>query len=142
MEQTIFTTMREIFVLLIGEMAVALRPFHLTPEQFDTLLLLQLDSGWRMGDLSGRLLVDNSKMTRIVDYLAEQGWVTRQPDPDDRRAQQVVLTSAGAAQREAAQVAHLAALQASLSGLDEVGQAQMLDLLASWRASLGVTAGG
>ena len=73
MEQTIFTTMREIFVLLIGEMAVALRPFHLTPEQLDTLLLLQLDNGWRMGDLSGRLLVDNSKMTRIVDYLAEQG---------------------------------------------------------------------
>jgi len=142
MEQTIFTTMREIFVLLIGEMTVALRPFHLTPEQFDTLLLLQLDSGWRMGDLSGRLLVDNSKMTRIVDYLAEQGWAARQPDPDDRRAQQVVLTNAGAAQREAAQVAHLVALQASLSGLDEAGQAQMLDLLASWRASLGVTAGG
>lgn len=138
MEQTIFMTMREIFVLLVGEMGAALRPFHLTPEQFDTLLLLQQDSGWRMGDLSGRLLVDNSKMTRIVDYLAEQGWAERQPDPDDRRAQQVVLTSAGATQREAAQVAHLAALQASLSGLDEAGQAQMLDLLAKWRADLGI----
>ncbi len=140
MEQTIFTTMREIFVLLIGEMLAALRPFHLTPEQFDTLLLLKQDSGWRMGDLSGRLLVDNSKMTRIVDYLAGQGWAARQPDPDDRRAQQVVLTAVGAAQREAAQVAHLAALQASLSGFDEAGRAQLLALLAKWRADLGAAA--
>ena len=137
MEQTIFTTMREIFVLLSGEMAVVLRPFHLTLEQFDTLLLLQLDSGWRMGDLSGRLLVDNSKMTRIVDYLAEQGWAARQPDPDDRRAQQVVLTSAGAAQRELAQVAHLAALQNSLAGFDEADRTQLLDVLAKWRAMMG-----
>lgn len=138
MEREIFTTLRELIVLLVGEMAGVLRPFHLTPEQFDTLLLLETDTGWRMGDLSGRLLVDNSKMTRIVDYLAGQGWAERQPDPDDRRAQQVVLTSAGATQREAAQVAHLAALQASLSGLDEAGQAQMLDLLAKWRADLGI----
>lgn len=134
--------MREIFVLLYGDMVAALRPFHLTPEQFDTLLLLQQDSGWRMGDLSGRLLVDNSKMTRIVDYLAGQGWAARQPDPDDRRAQQVVLTSAGAAQRELAQVAHLAALEASLSGFAEAERARLLDLLASWRASWDVTVGG
>ena len=141
MEQTIFTTMREIFVLLIGEMLAALRPFHLTLEQFDTLLLLERDTGWRMGDLSGRLLVDNSKMTRIVDYLAEQGWAARQPDPNDRRAQQVVLTAAGAAQREIAQVAHLVALQASLSGLAEAERVQLLALLAKWRADLGAAAG-
>jgi len=141
MEQTIFTTMREIFVLLVGDMVAALRPFHLTPEQFDTLLLLQQDHGWRMGDLSGRLLLDNSKMTRIVDYLAGQGWAARQPDPDDRRAQQVVLTAVGAAQRELAQVAHLAALHESLSGFAEAERAQLLALLASWRASLGSIAG-
>lgn len=134
--------MREVSVLLVWEMQRVLRPFHLTPEQFDTLLLLQLDSGWRMGDLSGRLLVDNSKMTRIVDYLAAQGWGERQPDPDDRRAQQVFLTAAGAAQREAAQVAHLAALQASLTGFNEAERAQLLALLASWRSSLAEIAGG
>lgn len=142
MEKEIFAALREIFVLLIGEMLAALRPFHLTPEQFDTLLLLQPDAGWRMGDLSGRLLVDNSKMTRIVDHLVEYGWAERQPDPDDRRAQQVVLTAAGAAQREAAQVAHLAALQASLSGFNEAEQAQLLGLLAKWRAKLDGVAGG
>ncbi|MCA9917955.1 MAG: MarR family transcriptional regulator [Anaerolineales bacterium] len=136
MERAIFTTLRELIVLLAGEMAGALRPFHLTPEQFDTLLLLDTDSGWRMGDLSGRLLLDNSKMTRIVDHLAAQGWAERRPDPEDRRAQQVFLTAAGKAQRELAQVAHLAALQASLSGLAAAERAQLLDLLAGWRANL------
>lgn len=136
MEKEIFNALREISVLLIGEMMVVLRPFQLTPEQFDTLLLLQPNSGWRMGDLSSRLLCDNSKMTRIVDYLAENGWAERQPDPDDRRAQQVFLTAVGAAQREAAQIAHLAALQASLSGLDSAQQAQLLALLEGWRSEL------
>lgn len=137
MEKEIFTTLREIIVLLIGEMMAVLRPFHLTPEQFDTLLLLQPDKGWRMGDLSNRLLCDNSKMTRIVDYLAENGWAERQPDPNDRRAQQVFLTTTGAAQRDAAQVAHLAALQASLSDLDTAQQMQLLERLSQWRSQLG-----
>jgi len=136
MEKEIFDALREIFVLLMGETLAALRPFHLTPEQFDTLRLLQPDNGWRMGDLSSRLLCDNSKMTRIVDYLAENGWAERQPDPNDRRAQQVFLTVAGATQREAAQVAHLAALQASLSGLDAAQQTQLLERLSQWRSHL------
>lgn len=142
MEREIFATLREVMVLLVWEMIRVLRPFHLTPEQFDTLLLLQPDTGWRMGDLSGRLLVDNSKMTRIVDYLAAQGWVARQPDPDDRRAQQVFLTAAGAARREAAKVAHLAALQASLSGFDEAERAQLLALLQRWRGEMNESGGG
>ena len=97
MEQTIFTTMREIFVLLVGDMVAALRPFHLTPEQFDTLLLLQQDHGWRMGDLSGRLLLDNSKMTRIVDYLAGQGWAARQPEgnPANQQGQHIAGVMGG-----------------------------------------------
>lgn len=137
MEKEIFTTIREIGVLLIWEQTAVLRPFQLTPEQFETLLLLQQDFGRRMSALSDRLLVDNSKMTRIVDYLAGQGWAERQPDPYDRRAQQVVLTAAGADRRAAAEAAHLAALQASLSGLAEAEQSQILQLLASWRSSLG-----
>ncbi|WP_420628275.1 MarR family winged helix-turn-helix transcriptional regulator [Candidatus Leptofilum sp.] len=137
MEREIFTTLRELLLLLVWEMMQVLRPFHLTPEQFDTLLLLEVDSGWRMGDLSGRLLVDNSKMTRIVDYLEGQGWAERQPDPNDRRAQRVFLTATGSNHREAAQAAHLGALKASLSGFDEAERAQLLDLLAKWRTNLG-----
>lgn len=136
MEKEIFDALREVFVLLVVEMQAALRPFHLTPEQFDTLHHLQLEDGWRMGDLGNKVLCDNSKMTRIVDYLAVNGWVERQPDPTDRRAQQVFLTPAGAAQRQAAQVAHLAALQASLTEFTPDKQTQLLDLLATWHVTL------
>ncbi|GJM42435.1 MAG: hypothetical protein DHS20C20_27170 [Ardenticatenaceae bacterium] len=137
MEKELFTTIRELMLLLLWEMVRALRPFHLTPEQFDTLLLLEQDSGWRMGDLSGRLLVDNSKMTRIVDYLEAQSWAERRPHPKDRRAQQVLLTSAGATHREAAQVAHLETLQASLAPLSDSEQTELRNLLTKWRANLG-----
>ena len=136
MEKEIFNALRETFVLLVVGMQEVLRPFHLTPEQFDTLLLLQTDSGWRMGNLSDRLLLDNSKMTRIVDYLAENGWAERRPDPTDRRAQQVCLTTAGAFQREAAVVAQLAALQDSLALFDNDQKETLLALLLTWRTDL------
>ena len=140
MEKEIFDALRETFVLLTVEMQTALRPFSLTPEQFDTLLILQRDAGWRMGDLGSKLLCDNSKMTRIVDYLAENGWAERQPDPEDRRAQQVFLTAAGATQRDAAQLAHQATLQASLTQLNVAQQAQLLALLTTWRSGLSIKA--
>jgi DNA-binding MarR family transcriptional regulator len=36
-------------------------------------------------------------MSRFVDRVEAAGCVRREPDPDDRRAQQVVLTDEGAA---------------------------------------------
>ncbi|WP_420645440.1 MarR family winged helix-turn-helix transcriptional regulator [Candidatus Leptofilum sp.] len=136
MEKELFTTLRELLLLLVWEMMRVLRPFHLTPEQFDTLLLLEVDNGWRMGDLSGRLLVDNSKMTRIVDYLEAQSWAERRPDSEDRRAQQVFLTAQGNAHREKAQVAHLETLQSSLTTFSEAERIQLLNLLTNWRSAL------
>ena len=136
MEQDIFIALRELLVLLLSQIHATLRPYRLTPEQYDTLLLLQPDNGWRMGDLSNRLLCDNSKMTRIVDYLAENGWAERHPDLEDRRAQRVFLTAVGATHRTAAQEAHLATLQANLTSLNAAQQTQLLGLLTIWRTEL------
>jgi len=52
----------------------------------------------RMVDLAKALGVTNRAVTPIVDALAADGLVERQPDPADRRAFQLVLTPAGAAQ--------------------------------------------
>lgn len=48
-----------------------------------------------MGDLAQKVLVDNSKMTRMVDYLESQSWAARRPDETDHRAQGVYLTAPG-----------------------------------------------
>lgn len=110
-EQHLYNDLRSLHVWLLAASQQALAPFELTPEQFDTLLLLDETGGWRMGELTRRILTDSSKMTRIVDYLTEKGWVERRPDPADRRALMVVLTSAGIAHRAAAAAAHRQALE-------------------------------
>jgi DNA-binding MarR family transcriptional regulator len=49
----------------------------------------------RPGELALRLGVEASHVTRTVQQLQKSGYVTRVPDPDDRRAQRIELTDAG-----------------------------------------------
>ena len=49
----------------------------------------------RPGELANRLGVEASHVTRTVQQLQKSGYVTRVPDPDDRRAQRIQLTEAG-----------------------------------------------
>ena len=49
----------------------------------------------RPGELAHRLGVEASHVTRTVQQLQKAGYVTRAPDPDDRRAQRIELTEAG-----------------------------------------------
>ncbi|WP_371673511.1 MarR family transcriptional regulator [Streptomyces sp. NBC_00289] len=49
----------------------------------------------RPGELANRLGVEASHVTRTVQQLQKSGYVTRVPDPEDRRAQRVQLTDSG-----------------------------------------------
>ncbi|WP_326609202.1 MarR family transcriptional regulator [Streptomyces scopuliridis] len=49
----------------------------------------------RSGELAARMSVEASHITRQVQQMEKAGYVTRVPDPDDRRAQRVRLTAAG-----------------------------------------------
>lgn len=49
----------------------------------------------RPSELASRLAVEASHVTRQVQQLQKAGYVTRVPDPEDRRAQRIQLTPAG-----------------------------------------------
>ncbi|MFD5713642.1 MarR family winged helix-turn-helix transcriptional regulator [Streptomyces pharetrae] len=49
----------------------------------------------RPGELAQRLGVEASHVTRTVPQLEKAGYVSRVPDPDDRRAQRIRLTEEG-----------------------------------------------
>ncbi|MFF7132015.1 DNA-binding MarR family transcriptional regulator [Streptomyces sp. SAI-126] len=49
----------------------------------------------RPGELANRLGVEASHVTRTVQQLQKSGYVTRVPDPVDRRAQRIQLTGTG-----------------------------------------------
>lgn len=90
-----YQLLRNAFVVIEGSARVALDAIELTPLQFDTLRVLELDAGQRMKALTFRLLCDDSTLTRVVDRLVAAGWAERNPDPSDRRASLIRLTPAG-----------------------------------------------
>ena len=63
----------------------------------DLLVQLMRAPGRRLRavDLARGLLISTSSTTRLIDRAEAAGYVERQPDPDDRRAQQIVVTKEG-----------------------------------------------
>jgi DNA-binding MarR family transcriptional regulator len=49
----------------------------------------------RVNELAREVVLSPTAMSRFVDRAAAAGYVRREPDPDDRRALQVVLTDEG-----------------------------------------------
>lgn len=49
----------------------------------------------RMAELADRVLLSRSGLTRLIDRLQGEGYVRREPSPDDARGTYTVLTRAG-----------------------------------------------
>jgi DNA-binding MarR family transcriptional regulator len=64
---------------------------------YDVLLELNYAPGRRlsMGELGQRAVVSRTRVSRVVDALAEAGLVTRESNPDDRRSAYATLTDMG-----------------------------------------------
>ncbi|MGI9540239.1 MAG: MarR family winged helix-turn-helix transcriptional regulator [Miltoncostaeaceae bacterium] len=77
----------------------AVRPTGHDPVVLD--LLVRVDQagagGARAADLARRLLVSPGHVSRRLDRAEALGLVVRRADPQDRRAQQIVLTKTGEA---------------------------------------------
>lgn len=79
--------------------------------------------------------VTQPAITLLVNRLQERGWVTRGPDPDDRRAVRVELTPAGAETFEQLQEEYRARFHEEMAALGDeeieilAKASQVIDLL-------------
>ena len=64
----------------------------ITPSQWSTLLAFDDKNVLKMNELSKRLALATSTMTRMIDNLVKEGLVERKPDFADRRLVMVHLT--------------------------------------------------
>lgn len=67
----------------------------LAPHQARALRVIAREGRIRPGMLAERLRIAPRSVTEVVDVLVERSLVTREPDPDDRRAMSLSLTAAG-----------------------------------------------
>lgn len=91
----------------------------------------------RMADLAERLHVAPRSATDVVDALVAGGWVLREPDPSDRRATLLSLTSSGARLRDEVDAARARAAHVVLSAWDKERRSQVAEALASLQAGEG-----
>ncbi len=72
-----------------------LAEFNLTPIQFGLLIVLNERPGIDAKTLCQTLALDRASLTGVLDRMEASGLVTREMDPNDRRARVLTLTPEG-----------------------------------------------
>ncbi|PLR31297.1 MarR family transcriptional regulator [Chimaeribacter californicus] len=93
------------------------------------LCAVQQGGQCRPGELAVQLGLSPRSITDALDAMEQDGLVTRQRHPTDRRAQLVSLTAKGEAALHQAEVPRLLAIEQLLSGLDDNQRGQLLAAL-------------
>lgn len=98
---------------LMRRLEAELVPYGMTLAEFDVLIQLRLsrDGRLRMTDLSERVRLSPSGITRLVDRLASQDLLTRRRCESDRRGTWAILTAAGRKRIDQIQPTHLRSVQ-------------------------------
>ncbi|MEE9466329.1 MAG: MarR family transcriptional regulator [Candidatus Neomarinimicrobiota bacterium] len=98
----------------------------LTVSQCHSLECLQTSGSLTMGQLAGKLYLEVSTMTRVVDNLVAKGLVTRISEPQDRRVIRVEITDEGVDRVAQVQGKLIAEYQAVLEKIAPEGREAVL----------------
>ena len=109
-----------------------LKPFDVTPEQFNILRILRGQKGkpLPLRAISIRMIDRSSNTSRLIDKLVDKGHVVRESCPRDRRKVDIALTSQGMAfTQELSNIldAELSQLEAVWTSADALRAATLLD---------------
>jgi DNA-binding MarR family transcriptional regulator len=116
------------------ELEEALNEHGLTRPSFLVLQALLGAPGASLSqrDLMGHVRRTSGTMSVRLGRLERAGYVTREPDPDDRRGVIVTLTDRGRERVEAARPAYAAAAERLVGGLPEGDRGTFAEGLAGW----------
>ncbi|WP_408009993.1 MarR family winged helix-turn-helix transcriptional regulator [Pseudalkalibacillus sp. A8] len=102
---------------------------NINNENFMSLELLYSKGPHPVQKISEILSIPSGSITYVVDRLEKKGLVERQPNPNDRRASNVVLTEEGRALFDEIFPKHVATISQNLSFISNDEKEQLIDLL-------------
>lgn len=70
-----------------------LRPYGLTTVQRLILGVLEKEDGLSAGEVGQRLVLDSATLSGILERMADNGWISKETDPNDRRVVRVFATA-------------------------------------------------
>ncbi len=79
-----------------------LKPLGLTYTQYIVMLVLWEQDGIPVGDICGRLMLDNGTLSPLLKKMEQAGWIRRSRSSEDERVVTVSLTEEGRALQEQA----------------------------------------
>ena len=91
-EQSLGFMLSDVSRLLRRDFDRRVRELALTQAQWRAIAQLSREDGIRQTTLAERLEVQPITLARLIDRMQSAGWVSREPDPDDRRATLLFLT--------------------------------------------------
>ncbi|GLY31188.1 MarR family transcriptional regulator [Kineosporia sp. NBRC 101731] len=104
-------------------------PLGITPAQARAIGVLRRHGRLRISSLSDHLRIAPRSGTEVVDALQERGLVLRSPDPDDRRATLVTLSSQGEEIAEAVRKARASEAEQFFDRLDEADRRELTRII-------------
>lgn len=105
----------------------ALRSTGLRTTQFTVLAVLAEEGAVPVTQLAEVIVADRTTLTRVLDRLEEQGFLSRKEGKDDRRSRTVVLTASG---KSAVKKAYPKWRKAHAELANELGSGRVKKLLA------------
>lgn len=96
-EQEAYLSIIRTAAMLEHSMAQALKPFDITPTQYNVLRILRGAGGTGLcrNEVGERLVTAVPDVTRLLDRMEEMGLITRQRSTTDRRLVSTSLTKKG-----------------------------------------------
>lgn len=116
---------------------VDLSEHDLSPHEARALrVAAERDPAPRLRELADSLRIAPRSVTDVVDALEGKGYVSREPDPHDRRASVVVVTDAGRAVRAAVHEARRRSVGDQMGALSAEQRAALADALTTLERGL------
>ena len=110
--------------------------FGITRAQWAVLARLDRFEGLKQSELAEMLDVQPITLTRLLDRLCASGLIERRPDPNDRRANRLYLTSAARPLLEQFGALGEELMATALAGVDRTAVERMLAELATMKENL------
>jgi len=121
--------LRRAYQHAVANLTARIARFDLSPLEFSVLVRLHDIGSWTQNSLGRSIFMEPANIAALVRRLAERGLVTREPDPDDRRAMRVSITPSGIELLAAARTEADAANTHTLSVLEPAERAELMALL-------------
>ena len=114
-----------------------LRPFNITPAQYNVLrILLGSPLGLACSQISERLIAHDPDITRLLDRMEVQHWIKRKRSATDRRVVLVFITTTGVELLERVKPLITAHHRQQFADWDEKSLKQFLLMLARVRETI------